>query len=222
MTIHISPTERPPISELGIVSSLPEKYGADVLMIVRSVGLVGCQRKTFRDLVNSVRDGRLGKECSQMKQLDLGVMILEGSGYQQWTSDGQSLIIPSWSKAQQFGVTLSIQSQGYWIVYSSTPTETCEYVLLLKKWLEKPEHSLLKTRPKPQGEWGTTTNDDWAIHLLTSFEGVNTKLAGRILAHFGHVPLRWTVGIEDLMRVHGIGEKRALSLLRSIDESELT
>ena len=57
----VSPTERPPISELGESSSRPEKYGVDVMFLANGA-VVGVQRKAIADLVASARDGRLGKE----------------------------------------------------------------------------------------------------------------------------------------------------------------
>lgn len=190
----------------------------DILTLVKGVGLVGIQRKAFRDFVASARDGRLGKECSQMKALDLGIVILEGTA--RWNTDGTSSIIPSWSQAQHIGVMLSIQSQGYWLLSTVSPQETCTYVLLLTKWLGKDRHSMLKSRPKPKGEWGTLESEDWQVHLMQSFEGIGRVQAERIVAHFGKAPLAWTVGVSELMMVEGIGAGRAIKMLEALDKIE--
>jgi len=211
----ISPTEPEPIKQLGQVSSVPEEYGADILWPSPS-GMVGVQRKEFKDLVNSVHDGRLGKELSQMKQLSIATLIIEGNP--RWTTTGQSLAVKSWSRTQHQGLLFSVQSQNCWLLQASSTTETIELVLQLKRWTEKSDHSHLLTRPNPVSKWGRADNRDWGIHLLQSFPNIGYKLAGQIYDYFGGVPLHWSVDESELMEVPGVGPTRAQNLIKVLDD----
>lgn len=208
-TILISPTEPAPIKTLGRVSSVPEQHGADVLMIGHW-GTFGVQRKEVKDLVNSIRGGRVAKELGQMTSLNYAAWIVEGKW--NWTAEGASLTVPTFTASQYRGVVFSIQSRGYWLLESSTMIATIESLSQLSGWLEKDSHESLMRRPNPQAVWGRVDNKDWGCHILQSFEGISYKLAGRIYDHFGGVPMAWNATVEELMEVEGIGEKKAIKM----------
>ena len=94
----ISPTEPTPLKALGKVSSLSEKYGADILMLVKDIR-VGVQRKLFpNDLMASLADGRLYDQIRKMSELNHAVVVLEGRG--EWTTEGV-LMHPRYTFTQQ-------------------------------------------------------------------------------------------------------------------------
>ena len=219
MTILVSPTEPTPIKTLGTVSSLPEKYGADVLLI-GSWGMFGVQRKEVKDLVNSLRGDRVAREIGQQAHLDGVAWIIEGNW--KWTQDGRSLVVPSFTRTQWRGVVFSLQSHGCWVVSSQDHQDTIASVLQLRKWLEKEQHLSLTNRPNPQGDWGKATSKQWACHLLQSFEGIGPKQAGLIYDHFNGLPLAWTVTEKELMEVKGIGKSRAKALYDGLHNGGLS
>lgn len=202
----VSAAEPKSLQGLGTYSPLPESYGADFLIIC-PVGLVGVQRKEVHDLIASRGDGRLARELAQMKQLDVGILLVEGR--LKWTSDGSlSTSHTKWTRAMHLGLLLSIQSQGVWATSSESLGESREYLLLLEAWMMKEKHAGIMTRPKPTTLWGTKTDRDWGIHVLQSFDGIGPGVAGAIFDKYG-VPIRWTVSKEDLESVAGVGKKRA-------------
>lgn len=207
--VFISPTEPAPIKTLGRVSSVPEQHGADILLVGKW-GLFGVQRKEVKDLVNSARDGRVAKELGQMTSLNYAAWLIEGKW--NWTAQGDSLTVPTFTRSQYRGVTYSLQSRGYWLMESTSTIETLECISQLSGWLEKDSHDSLMRRPNPTATWGKVDNRDWGCHILQSFDGISYKLAGRIYDHFGGVPMGWLVTIEELMEVEGIGEKRAVKM----------
>ena len=214
--IYVSPAEHSlPIKNLGTYSSLPERYGADLLFVVKDWGKVGVQRKEQADLISSVRDGRLGKELAQMGALGLGVLIVEGR--QKWSNDGWLVSRHQWSLAQQLGVMFSVQAQGVWVVRTDDIADTASCVLMLKAWLEKGEHSGLRQRPKATGEWGKPSSRDWQKHLLSGFDGIGGGVAEKIIDHFGKVPIQWSVTREELMQVKGLGKTRVEKLMGALD-----
>jgi hypothetical protein len=76
--VLLSPSEPKPMWVLGETSPLPERYGVEVLFEAPPIGLVGVQRKTFPDLLSSMRDGRIDRGVVEMRALDLGVLANEG------------------------------------------------------------------------------------------------------------------------------------------------
>ena len=123
------------------------------------LGMVGVQRKEYGDLVNSVMGDRVYRECWLMKQLDIGIWVIEGRP--QWTSDGQLVSRQKWTVHQHLGVIFSLQSRGFWVASTESLTGTANLLTYLSTWLDKDSHSGLDVRPNPQTEFGVTTEKDW-------------------------------------------------------------
>jgi len=200
----------------AIVHPLPEEYGADFLLVTGQ-GRAAVQRKTWDDLLASLEDGRLAKELLLMKRAQVAVLVVEG--YLECTSEG-NVITPyrqQYTKEQARNVLRSCQLvHGVMVERTENPQDTAQAILELEKWLRKPEHRSLLVRPK-RTEWGTRTDRDWAVWLLQGFPGIGPTLAEAIFDHFGEVPLRWTCRFGDLLKVEGIGPKRAAALWRALE-----
>lgn len=220
----VAPTERH-FHDLGTSSSIPERYGADFLLVSPSLGKIGVQRKEVEDLVASVNDGRLYKELIQMRALDIGVLLIEGR--LQWTADGLLMSKAKWTRAQHLGVVLSANLKGYWTISSNGVDDTREWLRQFTKWAGRTTHKGLTTRPKPtRDEWGTRQSRDWGLHVLMSFDGIGSEVAGAMYDHFGGLPMRWDVTEAEMMEVKGIGKGRARKMMealeRDIDRNETT
>ena len=142
----ISPTEPAPLKDLGKVSSLSEKYGSDILMLVKDVR-VGVQRKLFpNDLMASLSDGRLYDQIRKMSSLNHAVVVLEGYG--QWTSDGVLMGRYTFTKDQLHGLMMSLSFEfGIQVFQVRDMSETIQLLTNLEKWLHKPSHTSLLRRP---------------------------------------------------------------------------
>lgn len=214
----ISPAERPPITNLGRNSDLPEKHGVDILWEGHD-GLCGVQRKAYMDLISSVREtrdggNRLGREIQQMQVLDQAFLVIEG--VIPWTSDGMlASDHVQWTMENQMGVELSIQSAGIRILRARNPLETvtvCEY--LWKRTQEpRPPISSLLVRGSPPKRWGKLTDEGTAIHVMTGWPDVSRVTAKKLYDKYGRVPCRHDMTVEDLMTIDGIGKKKAEKLL---------
>lgn len=215
----VSPAENNILRDLGRVSSVPERHGADFIIASKDMGPVGVQRKAVADLIASVRDGRLQKEVAQLKTLGLGVFVIEGKV--QWTVDGLLLSDSTWTQAHHLGVLWSLNLDGFWTMSTSDIVETRSWLLMFTKWLSVPssQHRSIRTRPGPLGKtmWGKADNRDWGVHLLQSFEGIGYELACRIWDHFDGLPLRWNVDADELSKVAGIGKVRAARLIGALN-----
>lgn len=212
--IFLAPTEPKSLQSLGTYSPLPESMGVDFL-IPCPIGMVGVQRKEIHDLIASRSDGRLARELAQMKQLDVGILLVEGR--LKWTGDGQlSSSRTNWTRQQHLGLLFSIQCGGVWVNSSESLGETREYLLQLKSWMMKDKHRGVNTRPKPTTLWGSRNDKDWGIHVLQSFDGIGPGVAGNLFDAYG-LPIRWTISREELEKVPGIGKKRAEKMWRTLN-----
>lgn len=214
----ISPTERhPAIKALGEFSSLPEKFGVDILWWTEN-GWAGVQRKEVSDYVLSLRDGRLGKECEQMQSLTFRSLLIEGR--MKWTTDGALLdkgFGTQFTKAQYYGSLWSIQQKGVWIAHTDGAGETAETTLRFQTWSEKDTHNSLSRRPHTVPKWANRDNRDYAIRLVCGLPEVGPELGGRIVDTLG-IPFAWKEGIEErLAGIKGIGKGKLKKIMEIMD-----
>jgi DNA excision repair protein ERCC-4 len=217
--VLISPTDRD-LHVLGKVSSLPEKWGCDVLIHTELGQWIGIQRKAIPDLIASVQDGRLAKEVQQMAacgRLDIRVLLIEGEA--QWTTDGVYMSNgygSQWTLAQHRGIMWSIHARGIWVDRTSGISDTRVWLRMFEQWCNKTKHEALDRRPAAFGVWGKPDNREYGVHLLQGLPNVGPELAGRIYDEFGGVPWQWRVTKDELMKVRGIGKKKAAELIATL------
>ncbi len=217
----VSPTERSSsVTELGMYSSLPELYGADILFTTFTTKLlVGVQRKEISDLIASLQDGRLGKEVAQLQQCDVKLLIVEGK--QRWSNEGILLNVyknmKSFNKLQYRNALFSVRLRGVWVIESEDATDTAKICRQLDKFLDKDTHGSLLSRVSPKGDsWGRKGNRDWGIHVWTSFPGIGTTIAQDLYDKVG-LPFKLTVTREELMEIKGMGKVRVDNLMKVLE-----
>jgi ERCC4-type nuclease len=150
-----------------------------------------------------------------MANLEVAMLVVEGK--LRWTNEGE--LMSDWAafNRRQFHAMLwSIRLRGVWVEFTENTGHTCDVARWLSDWSRKERHSGMRGRPKPAGNWGNVSDREWGIHLLSSMDGIGIGMAGEIWDHFGGVPMAWTVGVEELMGVKGIGKKRAASLVKAL------
>lgn len=216
----IAPTEPVALRNLGRTSSLPERFGADVFWVWKVDGAtrkVGVQRKEWKDLVASVEDGRWARELAAMRVLDVRFVVVEG-----WPKVGPdgALIDKTfgrgWTENMVRSVLATAQADGVIVDRTATLHGTCEWVGWAMGWTRKAEHGSLRGREGVGGGmWGNPTNRDYGMHLLMGLPGVGAELAARVYDKFG-VPWEWTIGMEDLMTVEGVGKKKAEKMMQGL------
>lgn len=220
----ISPTEPSHIRELGKVSSTPENYGADILIISRQAKLA-VQRKRFpQDLVASLEDGRLADQLAKMSDVDRACLLIVG--FPVWTLEGE-LVWRNWSGRKWtldsiFGALASALFEAgvghFWV---RDEGEAVSLLGVLEKWNGKATHTTTRTRSRPKAKgWGLSREIQQA-HFLQGLPGVGPELAGRIVREFDGVPLQWSVGKGEMMRVHGVGKMKAEKMSEMIPWGEV-
>ena len=211
--ILVAPTEPRELRAVGTTSSLPERYGADVLFEAQPVGLVGVQRKTVADLFASVRDGRLTRGMGAMADLDVALLVVEGE--LRWTADGLAEAEEadgrpptSWRRDAYRSLLWSVRARGIWVETTPDLPGTIATIMSLRNWATKNAHEALDRRGRPRATDGGEGSRE-ALHILQGLSGIGPRLAARILDHFGVIPLTWSVSEQELAAVPGLGKVRA-------------
>lgn len=213
----IAPTEPPKLKAIGNVSSLPEKFGADILFASHGEW-IGIQRKELSDFIASVQDGRMAREVAMLKRCNMAVLVIEGRP--QWTMDGVLMgkgYGAQWTLTQHRGYLWSVRARGVWVDFTDDLDGTIAWVEMFQQWCDKPKHTGLDKRPGPMNLWGKPENVDYQCHLLMGIPGVGPELARRIIDAFG-MPFEWRIAIEELVEVEGIGEKKAKQIYAALGE----
>lgn len=215
----VSPTEPKRLRELGKTSSIPERHGADFIVVGKK-NRIGVQRKEFpSDLLASLTDGRLYGQLPLLRDLEHAVLVVEGRG--RWTEDGE-LIGDKYQRftiSQMYGLLFSIMFEfRIPTIWVKDMDETIQVLGLLDAWAQKSKHMSLRSRSGPaKNSFGTSTTRHLAQHIMQSFPGVGPELAGRVVDHFEGVPLTWTHSAEELMEVEGLGKVKAQGMIDALD-----
>lgn len=179
----------------------------------------GVQRKEVSDFVASVNDGRLRQEVQQMVGADLEYKALVIEGNVRWSMDGELIASgfgSSWNREKHIKQLLSVQDAGVFVLSSSDTADTARVLLDFQGWVKKGDHTSLKGRGPMVSAWGTKTNRDYQLHVVTSLPGIGIELAGRLLDELGMI-LGLRVTREQLMSVEGVGPKKADTILKALD-----
>jgi len=200
----ISPTEPKEFRQLGVYSSVPERYGVDFFIPSPVFGRVGVQRKEIGDLVASIGDGRVEREVWQQKELSQAIWLIEGRV--EWTTDGlllSSATRQRYTRSMHLGVLLSLQSYGCWILSSQSLADSIVLLSSLNRWLMKEKHGSLLRRPTAKGQVGGDLTDK-RIHVMQGFDRVGYERARDIVEWCKGLPFQMREGV-DLTDIPGIG-----------------
>jgi ERCC4-type nuclease len=216
----VSPTEPQSLRAIGAISSVPEQLGADFAWTAANGDLCGIQRKELKDLLASVRDGRLPKEIAQMQALAYKALIVEGRQF--FSPDGTLLLryeSERWTQESLWALFMSIQAEGLAVFATQDTHATARCIATVVHYSNKPTHRALRTRPKaPKDRWGDRSSARWATWVLQAWEGIGPDVAAAIVKHFGTLPLRWTVTEQEFRGVPGVGKLRAKRLWESLNK----
>jgi len=195
---------------------MPEGHGCDAVSIT-SKGLVGYQRKTLQDLQASLLDGRLYKELGQLQasaSISHSFLVIESELKR--TIDGE-LIGSTLSIGSVRSIIAKFAASGIGYLPSNSTEDTSRVIIDTSKYLASDSSGHIRRPKNLTNEWGNVNSDSYALFLLQSFPAIGPKNARNIHSHFGGVPLQWTVTVEQLMEVPGIGRKMAVSLIDALN-----
>jgi Fanconi anemia group M protein len=164
------------------------------------------ERKTARDFLISIIDGRLFKQLSHLKKhCPRPLLLIEGNPFETGLAfDPQAIK----------GGLLSTQVIWYVpVLFSGSKEETRDIFLMLGRQEERD----LEVVPL-RGGYRPKRLKSRQLYLLQGLPQVGPTTAKRLLAHFGSVAKIMTATVAELMRVEGIGQVAAKAIREVLDE----
>ena len=177
------------------------------------------ERKTIYDLINSVYDGRIFIQCSDLvNHYTKPLIIIEGNltdlDTREHFENDSKLIIDKIRVAYETLIKVALDFRIP-ILYTNSVFYTAELLVLLasNQFRSKNDGPLLKKIKKSNPFLLQQ------LYVLTSLPGIGSKLATRLLDKF-HSPTNvLNASIAELARVPGLGNMRAEKIRKILDTS---
>ncbi len=163
------------------------------------------ERKSVRDLLSSIFDGRLFDQCSRLKEhFEHPIVLIEGNVDEIEEIAENPLI---------FYGAISTVVLDFKIPVIPTPSaaHTAKLLVSLCSRKDAPKGPFLKKIKK------STDLQKQQLSILCSLPGIGDKFAVRMLEKFG-TPLKvFTATTSELSKVEGLGEARAKKIKKMLD-----
>jgi DNA excision repair protein ERCC-4 len=165
------------------------------------------ERKTARDFLISIIDGRLFQQLSNLKKhCSRPLLLIEGNPYEtDLAFDPQAIK----------GALLSTQAIWYVpVIFSSSKEETRDIFITLGRQ-EESSQDVVPLR----GGYRPRRLKSRQLYLLQGFPQVGPTMAKRLLEHFGSVAKIMNATMAELRCVEGIGRVAAKAIREVLDEA---
>ncbi|MEM4296061.1 MAG: ERCC4 domain-containing protein [Candidatus Anstonellales archaeon] len=179
-----------------IINELKKKADIEIKQIPLAdyvISNTAIERKSAEDFENSIIDGRLFRQCKELKEhFDNVILILEGSQIR--------LDKKIWNAA-----IASIAISGITIIRVNDWLDTVDIIVNIKQKLEKEGEDfvyIVKDK-KP------LSLDEQKIFLLSSIKGIGKKRAKAIIENFKTLKRLANADKEEIEKLPGFGSKRA-------------
>jgi len=159
---------------------------------------IAVERKTTRDFVISIIDGRLFSQASRLKRYaEVQLMVIEGTDlfYTGYEIDPQAI------KGAIVSLSVSWQIP---LIFSKSPDGTAEILVMAGIQDVKYRDEILKRAGRRPRRLLTRK-----LFLLQGLPGIGPKIAKRMLERFGSVEKVITASEHEISCVEGIGRKKA-------------
>jgi Fanconi anemia group M protein len=189
-------------SQIGDI--LMKKYNIPVEKVMLPTGdyviddEIVVERKTSRDFVQSIIDGRLFKQSQKMnKFFDLALFIIEEENLYTCGID----IHPHAVKGALVSVAIRWRIP---ILFTKDREETASLL-----WLIATQQHEVKKELTFRHGYRPKTYRKRQLYILQGLPQVGPKLSDRLLNHFGSVEKVFTAKEEELVKVNNLGKKKA-------------
>ncbi len=167
---------------------------------------VGIERKTVRDFLQSLVDGRLLEQAKNLAEtFERPLLILEGEGLY-----SERQIHPNAIRGALACITVDYHVP---IISTEDESASAKIVSAIAKREQKEEESEVPVR----SERKALTLSEMQRFVVEGLPGVSAILAKRLLDHFESVEEVMQASEEELMEVHGIGTEKARDIRRVLE-----
>lgn len=162
--------------------------------------------KNVKDFVDSIIDGRLLSQLSELRTKYKPILIIEG----QEDLYAQRRVSPAAIRGMMATI---ISSYHIPLLRTTSPADTAGVLLALAKRTQSSEKQYNPHTSKP---WSLQEQQEYVI---SSLPGIGPKLAKPLLEKFGSVSSVMNASVEDLQEIDLIGEKKAKSIRELLNAS---
>ncbi len=187
------------------------EMGADVRVKQIDVGdfqisaSVGIERKTARDFVNSIVDGRLFNQLRNLTEaFERPILVIEGRDFYHRNVHPNAIRGAIASAILDFNIP---------VVFTENERETALFLITLAKREQEERNGTIAIRVKRRPK----RLEELQEFVVAGLPGVNTKLAKNLLQHFGSVRKVFSASEQELQKVEGIGRKKAREITKLLD-----
>jgi len=186
------------LSLMGVKLKLEQLLVADYVISER----VGIERKSAKDFNDSIIDGRLFTELSELGEKFLRpILILEGDPFQDSNISENAL----------YGaITSIILNLGISIYKTENAIETAQFLYQLAR----KEQSITKSSPKLRFDKAPIETSHLLEYLVAGIPGVNTLRAKNLLKELKTLQNVFLADIPDLTKIENIGKKIAQEIYK--------
>ena len=198
----------------GVPKILREKYGivvvwqqlpvADYLVSER----VAIERKSVRDLINSLKDGRLFNQAKRLRDAyEKPFFLIEGDWGILKYSERAAQGIPSALASLEYDFNIGV-------LYAPTKEDSARVIKFLasREQGEGKRKTLIRTMGKPP----ISEVSEWQKFLVQCLPGIGAVLAERLLDKFGTVRDVFNASVIELAKVDGMSERKAKEIVKII------
>lgn len=180
---------------------------ADYIILENDMPLVGIERKTTYDFLNSIIDKRIINQIKILKEnFELPLIILEGQD--------NLYSIRNFHPNSIRGMLSSIALDHKMpLIQTKNPSDTAAFISVIANRIEKPKkfYPLLK-KLKP-----LTLKEQQEL-IIESLPGIGPNLAKSLLKYFKNVENIINADKESLKKVQKIGDKKAEAIIKVLKE----
>ena len=209
-TIIVDPNEWPRVRKYIGESGLSSKLNYDFKMYTNS-GVVAAERKKSPgDLLASVTDGRLARECASMEEeADYRFLISEGRIH--YTKDKHVIdgkYSSHWTKTSIRNLFRSIRFvEGVDIEFSANIPDTVQVLRELQKYFDTSKHGSFRARPGIQKDWPVITYEERFLFWIQGLPQISRIRAGKIASRFQNPSELFSATYEDWIKIPRLGDK---------------
>jgi DNA excision repair protein ERCC-4 len=162
------------------------------------------ERKTVRDFVASIKDGRIWTQAKNLEQYDHAIIAIIGSSKDKWETFYKNR--SKWIDKSWIGTLASLSTRfNVSIIPFDDEKEFISYLVTIENKLTSNKKSI---RQSPLVRKATTDNER-AENNLCTIPGISIQKAKTLLKHFGNVKNLANAGVNELQHCQGIGKKLA-------------
>jgi len=167
----------------------------------------GIERKTIEDLAESLKDGRLFRELTDLcNSYSIPIIIIEGTDL--YSARG---IVPNALRGTLASLILDFKLAT---IFSKDAEDTAKFLIMLAKR----EQEEKKKTPRIRNSKTPPNMARTLEYIVAGIPLIDITRARNLLSHFGSIKNIFTASEEELRNVKGIGEKIARQIILLFNE----